>query len=1269
MRDRRLIALPLLLLVAASSLNGQVDTFAESWRWARFDVHDGLPSKSITDLIETPGGQVWVGTEAGLAWYDGYFWHAVGPDQGLPAKRPSSMAVLGSKDLVVVVDGRLYQGGETGFKPVLPIDGVAIRGVGSAVPISSERLLLNAEGVLYEYSDGILHPFRSRSDAPMDHLFGLWKTRAGSVWMNTSKGLYRLQDGDWALALSTVPLPCLINVLTEDPRGGGLLTVVAPRSAMGLWEWQGASLPKLAYGADVLFQAADTGPDGEAVAVDLSGGVSFRQGGKWSLLPQAPSQLAHATVLRFRHNGDLWIGTVNGLHLFRRSSTRWRHWDGGFGRDRIAANEIIRASDGSIWMGTHHGVAVERQGKNITWAPPISGNTQIAVTGLNQDDQGQIWISSGRDFDGAYRLEGSRWRHFGVSEGLAAGRIHKIQKDRRGRLWFLGEPRQPQRSPGGTPGAGVFIYSKGRFARWENDQGLPDAKVYCVGEGEDGAFWFGTAAGLSRWRAGKWTHWYIGKQLRGEVFTLAIDRRNRVWFAGRAAGLGLLENDRLRFLRTSEGLLSEQIWDMKFDSRQWLWLGTHAGLCCYRDGNWSRFITGLTNLNLWPVLPLEDRVYIGTAAGLSVLSLDESRLPGPKVSFFPAAIVGDSVQLRWRAAAYWGQVPAEDLDAQYRLDDRKWSGWSDGREAAFLDLAPGPHLFHVRVKGLFGDVDQAGQSLTFQIPYPLYRQPFFFVPLGFLLMALLVLRWVYLSRQKRDQLELRRSEERFRRVVEGAPEGIYVQTDGRFRYLNSAALAMFGIDDPTPLLDQPITERIHPDYRSFVAERIRMLKEERRPVPPLQEQYIRLDGTAFDVEVVAVPLTFEGRDGAIVFFRDTTARKLAEQERARLEEQFRQAQKMESVGRLAGGVAHDFNNLLMIINGYAEFLLKALKPGDPLRSHAEHIQKAGQRAASLTQQLLAFSRKQIVEFKLVDLNALIADAVKMLPRLLGEDVEFVTRLTSTSALILADPNQLHQVLMNLVLNARDAMPGGGRLLIETATVDPDGLSAPEDVPVMPGPYVRMAVSDTGMGMDQETLKNIFEPFFTTKEQGKGTGLGLSTVYGVVRQSGGWINVQSKPGKGTTFEVYLPRAEGVPAVEEAAPSTATAAGGSETVLVVEDQVEVRKLVLTVLKREGYRLLEAGGGDKALLVAGQHPGPIHLLVTDVVMPGMTGRELAAVLTARRPEMKVLYMSGYAEDVIAHRGVLENGVAFMQKPFPPDKLTQEVRKLLGPPAAPPN
>ena len=222
---------------------------------------------------------------------------------------------------------------------------------------------------------------------------------------------------------------------------------------------------------------------------------------------------------------------------------------------------------------------------------------------------------------------------------------------------------------------------------------------------------------------------------------------------------------------------------------------------------------------------------------------------------------------------------------------------------------------------------------------------------------------------------------------------------------------------------------------------------------------------------------------------------------------------------------------------------------------------------------------------------------------------------------------------------------------------------------MSGPYVRLAVSDTGVGMDQETLKNIFEPFFTTKEQGKGTGLGLSTVYGVVRQSGGWINVQSKPGKGTTFEVYLPRAEGVPAAEEAAPSTASAAGGSETVLVVEDQTEVRNLVLAVLKREGYRVLEAGGGERALLVAGQHPGPIHLLVTDVVMPGMTGRELAAVLTARRPEMKVLYMSGYAEDVIAHRGVLEDGVAFMQKPFAPDKLTQEVRKLLGPPAAPPN
>jgi signal transduction histidine kinase len=386
-----------------------------------------------------------------------------------------------------------------------------------------------------------------------------------------------------------------------------------------------------------------------------------------------------------------------------------------------------------------------------------------------------------------------------------------------------------------------------------------------------------------------------------------------------------------------------------------------------------------------------------------------------------------------------------------------------------------------------------------------------------------------------------------------------------------------------------------------------------------------------------------------------------------LEEQLRQAQKMESIGRLAGGVAHDFNNLLTVIGGYTQLMLVRIPPGDDLRKDVEEVAKAGERAASLTSQLLAFSRKQIIAPAVLNLNDAISETRKLLGRLIGEDIELVTVLDPNLGNAKADPGQIEQVIMNLAVNARDAMPKGGKLALSTGNAVLDESYVKENPDSHAGPHVFLSVSDSGIGMDSETLSHLFEPFFTTKEQGKGTGLGLSTVFGIVKQSGGSIRVQSEPGHGTTFKVYLPRVDQPAApARKAVASLAAAPKGTETVLLVEDEEAVRRLTHAVLRRNGYKVLVAGDGEEALRTLQQHQGPVHLLLTDVVLPRMGGREVALQVSQLRPEIRVLFTSGYSDRAFGENGTLEPGMAFLPKPFTPEELLRNVREILETPSS---
>ncbi|MEW6127413.1 MAG: response regulator [Acidobacteriota bacterium] len=516
---------------------------------------------------------------------------------------------------------------------------------------------------------------------------------------------------------------------------------------------------------------------------------------------------------------------------------------------------------------------------------------------------------------------------------------------------------------------------------------------------------------------------------------------------------------------------------------------------------------------------------------------------------------------------------------------------------------------------------------------------------------------IEIAERARAQEALRQAEEKYRKIFERAVEGIFqISPQGRFIAANPAMARMLGYNSPEELLALPtgVQEQFYIEPES--QEQVRHLLTEQGVAQGVELQIRRKDGTS--IWVAGNAQVVRSESGEVMYFEgaieDVTERK-------ELQEQLLHSQKMEAIGVLAGGVAHDFNNLLTVIVGYGQLALQRLRPTDPLYEELSIILNAADRASMLTRQLLAFSRRQVLQPKAIDLNAVIGDVEKMLRRLIGEDIDFVTLLDPEVGQVYADPGQIGQVLVNLVVNARAAMPDGGKLIIETSNAYLNEEYAQHHAEVTPGQYVMLAVSDNGIGMNAETKSRIFEPFFTTKPSGQGTGLGLATIYGIVKQSEGHIWVYSEPSQGTTFKIYLPHLPETIAEVEPSEQPAQTSAGQETILIVEDDDSLRVLGRKILTASGYKVLEAMNGNEALALVEEFKESIDLVVTDVVMPHMSGRELAHRINALAPKIKILHTSGYTDHAIMQHGVLGKGTFFLQKPYTIESLTRKVREVL--------
>jgi PAS domain S-box-containing protein len=834
------LAAALLCAPAARAITSE-ELFSEPWRWATFTTEHGLPSNELLDLVESPKGTTWVSTRAGIAWFDGYQWKKVGELEGLPSGSANSIAPFGHDQLLVVLRGQLYVGGVSGFAHVeLSRNGNPLL-VDIAVAMESSRVLVQARALndvswaLYAWEGGkvsLLDTPTRISAMPRTRL--RW-TRDGSVWMTTDAGLMRWSGNGWEVKQPAVAEWYRISDLATNVQGEGVLQTIFPRVVAGLWTWSadGRLQKEEAVGRD-LIGTADIAPNGDILALCHSGCVKIRKGGQWISVKPVPPRMEVVSFVRFGSNGDLWVGAPDGLHLYRSLANRWEFWQDADSSRRIV-NALLAARDGTVWVGTAQGLLhYKSDGAQIEALGGLPGGISFSpITGLAEDADGGIWASSGRAFDGAVRWDGKTWKHFGKPEGLDAPFVHRICKDRSGHLWFMG--LGPADVQSRTEGPGAFRLVDGRFEQWGTDRGLLSGRTYAMAEGPDGTFWFGTFAGVSRFREGRWTHWTADNGLKHpRVYAVAVTPDNRLWFGQQGEGLGYIdEEDRVRYVDDPAPLVNKYVLDLQVDDHGRMWVGSSAGLFSLFNNTWSEFSRrcGLVRDFIWPVVPLDDRVLVGTdGSGTGILHINAPDRVPPRVVINDLATEGSSLWITWSAFACQAVIPPTSIETRYRLDEQPWSPWSMVRDVTLRSLPPGRHRIQVQAKGLFGDFDPAGIQREFDIAAPAYRRPKIMIPVALLAFTAVGLGLILVTRQRRYAAVLLASRQQLQSILDNTPAVIYMKDPaGKYISINQQYEALFHISRKAVVgkSDYDIFPRENAD--AFRANDLRVLRD-RQPI-------------------------------------------------------------------------------------------------------------------------------------------------------------------------------------------------------------------------------------------------------------------------------------------------------------------------------------------------------------------------------------------------------------------------------------------------------
>jgi PAS domain S-box-containing protein len=1293
------------VLRAGRVLDTNPDFLVENWL-----AVDGIPESSALALAQTPDGYIWVGSSDGLLRFNGFSFAQVAPPDGLERLLGTIIRLVADRS------GRLWVSSHGGMACLdaggwHAVSGAVHEARSFAEDATGEMFFGTFDGKVFAIKNFQVQEIEQPAGLFGSGVFCLSDARDGGIWLANRTFVGRRDGAGWKRL---------------GPSGTNAVPLLAaPARDGGIWVLMRGQLDRYRADGSVARTPAPDVADFREMMEDTSGviWIATTTRGLARLVPNGPgweartitatNGLAQDSVwsLLQDREGNLWAGGASG-GLHRLSPRQFVNIGLGQGLPSNVARAVAEIAPGRILVGTQGAGTTEIvKGKVASIRPVAPGLAGLNCWCLLKDASSRLWIGT---YGGGLFVEDDGIRRRVPLPPALGQNINSLMEDSGGRVWV------------GT-GAGVGLVEKGASrALPESVSSVVDNANCMAGDPRSGAIWIGTTdRGLFRLTGENFARVERIEGLPSDRITsLSIDKDGCVWAGVFARGLASVRGQSVTLFGPGQGLAAGIVASMVDDGQGFLWMGTDRGIARVaneelhrvqrkeaagatftmfdqHDGvGWGNCADGTQPAALKDAY---GRLWFATLNGVviadpsmfrpntnpppvmmeSVIFTDRSgqkrELIAPFATLLRVPAGGDELEFHFAALSYTSPDKAR---LSYLLEgagpNTNWLDIGNRHELVFHSpLAPGGYTLRVRARNNDGVWSQKEASLAFAV------EPFFWQTLLFRVFAVTGLsggasaaawratRTRYQRRivQLQNQRALEEEQARLAAVMEATSDLVaFADRDGLVLHLNPAGRKLLGYG-PSAEISGLNLASIFPAWAAhrFASEAI--------PAARLlgtwegESALVARDGR--EIPVSQVIIAHRGAGGQINFVstvaRDITERKQAEKEKERLLEELLQSRKMESVGRLAGGIAHDFNNMMQVVLGNTSLALELCPPGGELRAHLAEIESSAKRSAELTRHLLAFARKQKVQPKAMDLNETVAGMLKVLGRLIGENITLSWVPGGGLWPVTMDPLQIDQILANLAVNARDAIGGHGVVAIQTANVTMDETLVRGRADRVCGEFVELSVGDTGKGMTPEIAQRIFEPFFTTKEVGEGTGLGLATVYGIVQQNHGWIEVDTGPGRGSTFKVFLPRAKTAVAPSGAdAPVVAVRPGGNETILVAEDEPSILELSAKILRQYGYKVITAESPERALELAAGEPGQIHLLVTDVVMPGMSGKELRDKLRTFRPGLKCLFMSGYDKNLFGAQGAGETGQGFLQKPFTRDELANLARDLLGEPLA---